>query len=111
MITAFARVFVCSEAVNVSLPPSLRRVPARCAPVASRLRPDGTGAAASTAQVSDAECLDQHLRDLPGRVLLLPGDEAAVADGECLEQPALHVVGAAAPEFVLDPEQIGRAHV
>jgi hypothetical protein len=34
--------------------------------------------------VSDAERLDQHLRDLPGRVLLLPGDEPAIAHGECL---------------------------
>ena len=54
--------------------------------------------------MSDAECLDQHLRDLPGRVLLLSGDEPTVAHGERFEQPALHVVGSAVLEFVLDPE-------
>ena len=44
---------------------------------------------------SDAESLDQHLRDLPGRVLLLSGDETAVAHSERFEQAALNVVGAA----------------
>src|SRR5215468_1170460 len=55
--------------------------------------------------VSDAECLDWHLRDLSGRVLLLPGDEPAVPHRECFEQPALHIVGPALPELVLDPKR------
>src|SRR6266487_2937167 len=74
--------------------------------VAHRRPPGGTERRGKpAAPVSDAECLDHHRRDLPGRVLLLPGDEPAVAHGECLEQAALHVVGPAPLELVLDPER------
>src|SRR5438876_11628963 len=51
---------------------------------------------------SDPERLDHHLGDLPPGVLLLAGDQPAVAHGERLEQAALDVVGAALLEHVLD---------
>src|SRR5262252_5784824 len=54
---------------------------------------------------SDTESFDQHVGDLPCRVLLLSGDQPAVADRECLEQPTLYVVGAALLELVLDPKR------
>src|SRR5438876_9369989 len=51
---------------------------------------------------SDPERRDHHLGDLPPGVLLLASDQPAVANGERLEQAALHVVGTPRLQHVLD---------
>ncbi len=48
----------------------------------------------------DAERLDHQLGDLGPRVPLLAGDEVLIADGERLEEPRLHSVGAALAQLV-----------
>src|SRR5207248_9003971 len=53
--------------------------------------------------ISHPRRFDQHLGDLAPRVLLLAGDQPAVAHGKGLEQTTVDVVGPVLFEHVLDP--------